>query len=42
MADFQGGTNSILANDNTDTAAIVTISATDKGFEAKNCGTWSK
>ena len=41
MADFTGGSNTILANDNTDTSAIVTIAATDKGFDAKGCGTWT-
>ncbi|MDQ2745240.1 MAG: ARC6/PARC6 family protein [Chloroflexota bacterium] len=43
VKDFTGsGADSILANDNTDTAAIVTISPTDKGFGSKNCGTWTR
>lgn len=41
LSDFTGGTDSILANDNTDTPAIVTILATDKGFHATRCGTWT-
>lgn len=32
----------IIANDNTDTQAVVTIDASDKGFESSNCGTWNK
>ena len=39
---FGGGVGDILANDNTDDPAIVTILASDKGFEAQNCGTWTK
>ncbi|TSC86236.1 MAG: conserved hypothetical cytosolic protein [Microgenomates group bacterium Gr01-1014_7] len=42
MADFTGGINSTLANDNTDYPAIVTILATDKGFKSKRCGTWTQ
>lgn len=37
-----GGAGSILANDNTNTAATVTIAATDQGFKSHNCGTWTK
>jgi hypothetical protein len=32
----------IIANNNTDTQAIVTIATSDKGFESQNCGTWTK
>lgn len=39
---FSGGIDDILANDNTDDPAIVTILASDKGFDAQNCGTWTK
>ncbi|HLL79649.1 MAG TPA: hypothetical protein VFA41_12635 [Ktedonobacteraceae bacterium] len=39
---FGGTLDDIIANDNTDTSAIVTISASDKGFESTNCGTWTK
>lgn len=38
-----GGTNEqIIANDNTDAGAIVTISASDKGFSSSSCGPWIK
>ena len=39
---FGGTIDDIIANANTDTPAIVTISASDKGFESANCGTWTK
>lgn len=39
---FSGAVEDIIANDNTDDPAIVTISASDKGFESTNCGTWTK
>jgi hypothetical protein len=39
---FGGTVDDIIANDNTDYPAIVTISPTDKGFESNNCGTWTK
>jgi hypothetical protein len=42
LAGFSGGIDDIIANNNTDTPAIVTISAGDKGFESKSCGTWTK
>jgi len=32
----------ILANDNTDVQTVVTIAASDGGFESANCGTWTK
>ncbi len=35
------GIDGIISNDNTDTTAIVTISATDAGFKSSNCGTWT-
>lgn len=41
MADFSSGTDSTLANDNTDSPAIVTILASDKGFKSSRCGTWT-
>jgi hypothetical protein len=37
-----GGVDSILANDNVDGPAVVTIAATDKGFKSARCGTWTK
>lgn len=39
---FSGSVSDILANDNTDDPAIVTILASDKGFDSQNCGTWTK
>jgi hypothetical protein len=39
---FGGTVDDIIANDNTDAPAIVTISATDVGFESQNCGTWTQ
>ncbi|HEX6483146.1 MAG TPA: hypothetical protein VF043_30245 [Ktedonobacteraceae bacterium] len=39
---FSGSTDDIIANNNTDFPAIVTIQATDKGFTSQNCGTWTK
>lgn len=38
---FLGNLGSILANDNTDSTAIVTIDASDEGFKSKDCGTWT-
>jgi hypothetical protein len=32
----------IVANDNTDAQAVVTIAASDSGFESSRCGTWTK
>jgi hypothetical protein len=42
LSGFSGSTDDIIANDNTDAPAIVTIAATDKGFQSENCGTWKK
>lgn len=42
LSGFSGSSGSILANNNTDTPAIVTIASSDKGFEATRCGTWTK
>ena len=42
LSGFGGSLDEVIANDNTDTAAIVTISASDKGFQSKGCGTWTK
>jgi hypothetical protein len=39
---FSNSTYDIIANNLTDHAAIVTISASDKGFESTRCGTWTK
>jgi hypothetical protein len=39
---FSNSTNDIIANNLTDHPAIVTISASDKGFQSTKCGTWTK
>lgn len=36
-----GGVGEIISNENTDTAAIVTIAESDKGFKSTRCGTWT-
>ncbi len=41
LSGFGGTTGEIISNANTDAPAIVTISASDKGFEASSCGTWT-
>ena len=41
LAGFGGDLGDIIANENTDTAAVVTIAATDKGFKSNRCGTWT-
>jgi dipeptidyl aminopeptidase/acylaminoacyl peptidase len=38
---FSGGLDDILANESTDAPTIVTILASDKGFETAGCGTWT-
>jgi hypothetical protein len=42
LSGFGHTLGNIRANDNTDARAIVTIAASDKGFESSNCGTWTK
>lgn len=42
LSGFGGTLGEILANNNTDAPAIVTIAKTDKGFESQNCGTWTQ
>jgi len=39
---FSNSTDDIIANNLTDGGAIVTIAASDKGFESTNCGTWTR
>lgn len=39
---FSNSTDDIIANNLTNNVAIVTIYASDKGFESHNCGTWTK
>jgi hypothetical protein len=42
LAGFTGALSEVIANENTDTAAIVTIAPSDKGFKSARCGTWTK
>ena len=42
LSGFEGGTDSIIANDLPKGSAIVSIAPTDKGFATKGCGTWTK
>ena len=42
LSGFDHTLDNILANDKTDAQAVVTIAASDKGFESSNCGTWNK
>lgn len=42
LSGFGGELESILANDNADDPAIVTIEPTDAGFESRRCGTWTQ
>ena len=42
LSGFDNTDNAIIANNLIDSAAIVTISASDKGFESHGCGTWTR
>ena len=42
LSGFGGTTDDIIANDNTNSPAIVTIKSTDKGFVSTRCGTWTQ
>ena len=42
LSNFSGELSAVLANDNTDGPTVVTISASDKGFTSRRCGTWTK
>jgi hypothetical protein len=42
LSGFGHTVGDILANDSTDGQAVVTIAASDKGFESTRCGTWTK
>lgn len=42
LSGFGGLSSDIIANDNTDAPAVITIAATDKGFESSHCGIWTK
>jgi hypothetical protein len=39
---FSGSFDDIIANNNTDGPAVITIAASDKGFQSQNCGTWTQ
>lgn len=41
LSGFGGGLDDIIANGNEGAPAIVTIAATDTGFESARCGTWT-
>ena len=41
LSSFNGEFGSLIANENGNGQAIVTIEPTDKGFTTKDCGTWS-
>lgn len=42
LSGFGNTVDDIIANNNIDTPTIVTIDATDKGFQSNGCGTWTK
>jgi hypothetical protein len=42
LSGFSGDMSEIIANNNTDNAAVVTIAKTDKGFKSSRCGAWMK
>jgi len=42
LAGFSGELDEILANDNTNDPAIITIAPTDAGFESRKCATWTQ
>ena len=42
LSGFNGSFENIIANENTDTPAVVAIAPTDAGFESKRCGTWTR
>jgi hypothetical protein len=42
LSGFGNTTDDIIANNIVDTATIVTIASSDKGFQSNGCGTWTK
>jgi hypothetical protein len=42
LSGFGGSTSSIIANNFSSGSVVVTIAATDKGFESNGCGTFTK
>jgi len=41
LSGFDGSLDQILASENTDSPAVVTIEPVDKGFKSSRCGTWT-
>jgi hypothetical protein len=39
---FGGGLDDLIANENTNDPAVVTIAATDKGFQSTRCARWTQ
>ncbi len=39
---FGGTVGDVIANENSDAPAVVTIAAADRGFESDGCGTWTR
>ncbi len=42
LSGFSGELGDVIANEMTDSSAIVTIPSSDKGFKSVRCGTWTK
>jgi hypothetical protein len=42
LSGFGNTLDDIIANNDTDLPTIVTIAASDKGFQSNGCGTWTK
>ena len=42
LSGFGGELGNIIANDNANGPAVVTIEPTDAGFESRRCGTWTQ
>ena len=42
LRSFDGGLNSIIANDVMTKNPVVTIPSSAKGFDSSDCGTWTK
>jgi len=42
LAGFSGTLEDIIANENTDAPAIITIAPTDRGFVSRRCGIWTQ
>jgi hypothetical protein len=42
LSGFSGGMEGIIANQNSNEPAVVTIAPTDAGFQSQRCGTWTR